>query len=96
MIIDRTTFQAKPGLRHELIKWVKELIQWEGFATARVFTSEFGDYDRVTLWVEWDTMEDRQEWVDGQDPSRPGFLEFVGKLKDLREAGTNHELLREQ
>ena len=93
MLVERNTFQAKPGLRDELIEWVKELIEWEDL-TARVLTCEFGDYDTVILESEWDSMEERQEWQDSRDYSRPGFLEFVGKLKDLRASGTDHELLR--
>ena len=93
MLVERNTFQAKPGLRDELIEWVKELIQWEDL-TARVLTDEFGDYDTVILESEWDSMEDRQKWQESRDHSRPGFLEFVGKLQDLRESGADHKLLR--
>jgi hypothetical protein len=93
MLVERNTWRAKPGRRDELVEWAKELIQWEGL-TARVLTFEFGDYDTVLLEAEWDSKEERQKWREGRDYSRPGFLEFVNKLKDLRESGAVHELLR--
>jgi heme-degrading monooxygenase HmoA len=93
MIVERNTWRAKPGRRDELVEWAKELIKWEGL-TARVLTYEFGDYDTVILDTEWESMEDRQKWREGRDYSRPGFLEFVSRLQDLRESGADHKLLR--
>lgn len=95
MLVEQNRFQARPGLRDELVEWVKELIQWEDL-NARVLTYEYGDYDTVILETEWESMEARQKWQESRDHSRPGFLDFVHKLKDLREAGTGHDLLRVQ
>jgi len=87
MIIERFTHTAKPGCRKELVELLKGWVEGAG-APGRVFTPGLADWERVELDLEFETVQDRDKFWAGYDPSQPGVAEFYEKNSDLRESGS--------
>ena len=85
MIMERRTYKTKVGCRDEVIKLIKALVEEQGL-TPRVCTYVDGPQDIVTSYLEFETEEARQKWMDSRDPSGPVFVEAHEKVPDLIES----------
>ncbi len=95
MLVERYTWEAKPGRRNDAVEWCKKLLDREENKglTARIYTTEFGLYNKVTMEVEFETEEDRQEYWAGVEWTEE-LREFVETHHDMLESGQTRELLR--
>jgi hypothetical protein len=95
MLVERYVWEAKPGRREGLVEWLQELVARDENKdlTTRVYTTEFGAWNRVALEVEYETEEARQQYWAGIEWTED-IIEFVKKLADLVEPGETRELLQ--
>jgi hypothetical protein len=85
MIVVRRTWKTKEGCRAEVIKLLKAAVEETGL-TPRVCTYVDGPQDIVTSYLEFETDEDRLQWRDSIDFSRPASVEWHEKGPDLTES----------
>jgi hypothetical protein len=95
MIVERSTWVAKPGRRADLIAWCLKLVTLEEHRglTTRVYSTQFGARNNVVLEVEFETEEARGAyWADFQ--WTPGYTEFFSRHFGMVEStGQMRELL---
>jgi hypothetical protein len=94
MIVERWTWQAKQGCREDLIGWCRKLREREENRgqTMRIYSTQFGTWNKVTLEHEHETEEARQQYWAGVEWTEE-LGEFVKTRDDMTESGQTRELL---
>jgi hypothetical protein len=95
MVVERWTWEAKPGRREDLIAWCKALMEQEENKglTSRIYGTSFGTYNKVTMEVEYETVEAWRlywkslEWT-------PKLGELMATRNAMQESGVTRELLQ--
>ena len=91
-VVERWAWKAKEGCKDELVELTKAWVERHDLA-ARVYTFAFGDWDAVSADLDFETMEDREEFWHGVDWSQPEDAEVMKNSRALRESGVTVELL---
>ena len=94
MLVERYTWEAKPGRRNDAIEWCKKLMAREENKdyTHRIYSTDFGTWNKVTLEVEYENEEHRQEyWAKVEWTEELGV--FIETHHDMLEPGQTRELL---
>ena len=95
MIVERYTWEAKPGRRDDAIEWCKKLAAREENAglTIRIYATQFGVWNKVSMEVEYETEEARKAYWAGVEWTEE-LGEFVKTHHDMIGFGQTRELLR--
>ena len=85
MIVERYTWEAKPGRRKDAIEWCKERRAREENKglIIRIYAPKFGTWNKVTMEIEYETEEARREYWSA--------IEWTEKLREF--AAAHHDMI---
>jgi hypothetical protein len=96
MLVERMTWEAKPGCREELIEWcrrVRDLPVSQG-VKSRIYSTLWGNWNTVILELESETQEDMNKYWAGVGEGGPEYAENEKTLWELVAPGHTNEMLR--